>query len=41
MQQIINKWKGLKKIFKDVNDHNSKTEADRIDWRHKEALDRA
>ena len=40
-QQIINKWKSLKKKFKEVNDHNSKTGADRVDWRHKEAFDRA
>ena len=38
-QQIVNKWKSLKKNFKEVNDHNSKTGADRIDWRHKEAVD--
>lgn len=40
-QQIINKWKSLKKKYKEINDHNSKTGADRMDWKHKEAFDRA
>lgn len=38
-QQIVNEWKSLKKYFKVVNDHSSKTGADHIDWRHKVALD--
>ncbi|XP_061173503.1 uncharacterized protein LOC133182664 [Saccostrea echinata] len=40
-QQIINKWKSLKKKYKEINDHNSKTGTDRMDWKHKEAFDRA
>jgi hypothetical protein len=40
-QQIINKWKNLKKKYKEINDHNAKTGADRVDWKHKEAFDSA
>lgn len=34
-------WKSLKKKYKEINDHNSKTGADRMDWKHKEAFDGA
>lgn len=40
-QQIINKWKSLKKKYKEINDHNSKTGADRMDWKHKDVFDGA
>lgn len=40
-QQIINKWKSLKKKYKEIIDHNSKTGADRMDWKHKDVFDGA
>ena len=30
----------FKEKFKEVNEHNSNTGADRINWRHKETFDR-
>jgi hypothetical protein len=38
--QIVNKWKSLKKRYKEVNDHNSKSGSNRLDWKHSDAFDR-